>query len=775
MANSYGRMTSRLLDINIEKLVQSTPVLLWKGYPYDENIQQKVLNKIYNLQYIADYLELPMKELEYTIHSIFFSSLGCCRHNCDNNLCSLQSLFPKKNYTKTPIVLKSDIPLQFKIERLEDAEEDLEITIPYVQYLNKPNLYEAKNIMAYRWYEILPVLSTLQELYKAQNDYLCLDHKYCSFDDSILLRYHNCVDEFGINITKWDQSLRTPISTVREFCRYVIHVESQWLKKEEEKYIERFNKKYSDALQEECKLKKTFYPDLIFKDDDFVQRGSIKWKAIQELKKTEEKPQQVDKKSGKDKNVAKDKGKGSKGGTAPPSQIVLLEKLSKPALPPAHSQPSLHSAKENEPFSFYAYDISNSRVQLTAPTQLLQDDSTSSYFGVYDHYKDVGNVVKDKKSVTHRVSLKMVYEKQHTSNTNIPEPYNDVTENDTTIHAACKSLVPCHTIDDSFTFHHYYEKCDKCLLKAKSEPQSEHKGLPSSKRSKFESDTVVNIPSKGDGTKTSVGTDASIVTSGYPSSSCIQAFSSNMIPTLDVSPESSLLDYCLSEDLATVDANTVVLNKNDYKETESKMVLFSVTSLKEKELELLEQEPYVQRNPDEAVVAIENIVANTKSMPVKLLRKNVMYEPLKPAERECSKTLIPNQSFHECRKCILRLEEDTLNKSDSLSHFKSKSVASLLATLKRTQSDDNFSSTDKERITASLLNIIEDLPIKPHVAKHETSKFISKVFDEDDRTAKGLRPGRSQLILTPTKVPLKRVTRKTVGSQTQPNVQDQNI
>lgn len=309
MVNSYGRITSKLLDINIEKLVQSTPVLLWKGYPYDETTQQNVLNKIYNLQSIADYLDIPMKELEYTIHLIFFNSLSCYEHGnySNNDFCSLQSLFPKKNYIETPIVLKTDIPFQFKIEKSVDTKDDLEVTIPYIQYLNKPSLYEAKNIMAYKWYEILPALSILQELHTAQNDYLCLDYKYCSFDDSILLRYHNCVDEFGINIEKWDQSLRTPINTVREFCRYVIHAESLWLKKEEEKYEKKFNKKYDDVLEEGLKVKKSFYPDLVFNNDDFVQRGSIKWKAIQELKKPEEKPQQVDKKSGKNKSVAKGK------------------------------------------------------------------------------------------------------------------------------------------------------------------------------------------------------------------------------------------------------------------------------------------------------------------------------------------------------------------------------------------------------------------------------------------------------------------------------------
>lgn len=153
-----------------------------------------------------------------------------------------------------------------------------------------------------------------------------------------------------------------------------------------------------------------------------------------------------------------------------------------------------------------------------------------------------------------------------------------------------------------------------------------------------------------------------------------------------------------------------------------------------------------------------------------------MHEPLKSLERECSsKTLIPEQSLHECRKCIMRLEEDLLNKPDSLSHFKSKSVVSLLKTLRRTQSDDNFSGTDKDKITASLLNIIEDLPIKPHPEKQEIRKSISKISDTDARVAKDLRPKRNQLILTPTRDPCKRVTRETVGSQTQSNVQDRNI
>lgn len=234
---------------------------------------------------------------------------------------------------------------------------------------------------------------------------------------------------------------------------------------------------------------------------------------------------------------------------------------------------------------------------------------------MYDHYKDTDNVEKDEKSSLRPVSLKMVYANEHISKTSLPEQHNHTTESSPTVHASCRSNVPCHTIDDLSTLHDYYEKCTHCLVIAEPEPQSEHK---QEKRAKCDSDTAVYFLSERGGTNTNVTTDVSVASSGYPSSSCIQTFSSSIIPTLDVSPESSLLDYCLSENLATVDANTVVLNKNDYKERESKMVLFSVMSLKEKELKLLPPEPYVQRNPDEAVVAIENIVANTKAMPAKV-------------------------------------------------------------------------------------------------------------------------------------------------------------
>ncbi|KAF2898658.1 hypothetical protein ILUMI_07529, partial [Ignelater luminosus] len=252
--NSYKNLPRQFLETNVDYLKLSSTTFLWKLFPSLSAIE--VIYKLYQLEAWSNILNLSEDDLKFVIAAIEFDLLYCKDFllNGDQDKGTLQQLFPKKNnsdvlkvaqphvrYMQTP-----DISVTTILEKKHCLK------IPNIVYSNRPNIYEAKNIQAYLWYQKLPPLVFLQMINRATSEYLCLDYKYSPYIDGIILRYHNNCDLFGINSKIWTESLRTPIC-LRDFCKYIVHEDSKWLEYEEDDYQEELKRKENmeETLQEE--------------------------------------------------------------------------------------------------------------------------------------------------------------------------------------------------------------------------------------------------------------------------------------------------------------------------------------------------------------------------------------------------------------------------------------------------------------------------------------------------------------------------------------------
>ncbi|KAB0802745.1 hypothetical protein PPYR_04932 [Photinus pyralis] len=316
----YEKIRPEYLRINHHGLEMCRSALLWKRCNFKE--LQVFLNK-YNLKNLASVLELPVQEIQYALHVVLFHSMKCSTDKNSVTTCnnSFTSLFA---------------PIEDTAPGVTTLTNDTFKSIPGNQ-----NVYEVRNMASFKWYDKLTSDVMLQDLFDAEQNHACMDYKFNAFDDTILLRFHNDLDEFGLNRRVHNESLRTNIG-LKDFCKYVINEDCEWLKMQEEKYLKDREKEYDENVRAQQVAKQTFYPELIFTDSDFVQPGSFKAKAKNETKLN---PSPT---------------------TAP---IATLEKLSEPPLPLPSKKLSLHFADSD--FRYYAYDHCDHRLQLTGSTILF--------------------------------------------------------------------------------------------------------------------------------------------------------------------------------------------------------------------------------------------------------------------------------------------------------------------------------------------------------------------------------------------------------------------
>ncbi|KAF5307606.1 hypothetical protein FQR65_LT06762 [Abscondita terminalis] len=273
--NPYHSIQNEYLKRNGLLLQKSKSSLLWKKYLLPE--EMKILTNKYHLKTMSEDLDISLQELQYIIHVLLFLSIKCSEETLLEPKTSMNSLFPPLQ-DAAPNITKYTANFTNETQTIEvNSREELNKSIPNLTYSLEPNTYEAKNMENFKWYEKLCKEVMLQELYKAERLYLCFDYKYSVFDDSILLRFHNELDDFGINRKIWTQSLRTYLG-IKEFCKYIIHEEAKWLEIEEIKYMQALEEECRKRLELEKEMKENLYGKLEFSDEDFIQPGSFKAK-----------------------------------------------------------------------------------------------------------------------------------------------------------------------------------------------------------------------------------------------------------------------------------------------------------------------------------------------------------------------------------------------------------------------------------------------------------------------------------------------------------------
>lgn len=177
------------------------------------------------------------------------------------------------------LLLINSMHFNEKIENIDAKSKFSENLITYEEWVlfseskqkfDAPNLCNPSSLN-YNWIEPLSSSALLQEFFKAQQDFFYVHKIFSPETETLLIQFHNKLDNFGVNVQYYNQSLRTPVC-LRDFCKYITVEETKWLHENYEKFnCEKFE------LRETCsgtlKLKNLdLYPEyhhlLNFSDDD---------------------------------------------------------------------------------------------------------------------------------------------------------------------------------------------------------------------------------------------------------------------------------------------------------------------------------------------------------------------------------------------------------------------------------------------------------------------------------------------------------------------------
>ncbi|XP_064210799.1 uncharacterized protein LOC135265334 [Tribolium castaneum] len=136
---------------------------------------------------------------------------------CDNtkDLFDYFHLAMFNQMTRTKFVPKTSVSTV--LERYDEAKQ-YQNSLPRGEFASEPD--ENEVIKHYHMKEELSTSVLRQLVFKAMNRYSCWRREFCEESESILVKFHDNLDDFGIETKIWNQALTTPIC-LRDFCRFV--------------------------------------------------------------------------------------------------------------------------------------------------------------------------------------------------------------------------------------------------------------------------------------------------------------------------------------------------------------------------------------------------------------------------------------------------------------------------------------------------------------------------------------------------------------------------
>ncbi|KAK4872002.1 hypothetical protein RN001_016126 [Aquatica leii] len=203
-ANCYPTLSKKLIKINNDMLFRNRVSVLWKNF-YSTNLNS--LLQVQLLEKVRKVLgEPPEQKLFYDIHKWFFQNIFSSKEVfVDEVESDLRSICCGKDKHITKIQIY----------------EDLYVCPTNLNLNSSSAVADGLNMHFYMWYEEFFTEVMVQELHQAITDYLCTEFKYNLLYDTILVRFHNYGDEFGIKTFNWNEFIRTPVC-LRDFCKYLI-------------------------------------------------------------------------------------------------------------------------------------------------------------------------------------------------------------------------------------------------------------------------------------------------------------------------------------------------------------------------------------------------------------------------------------------------------------------------------------------------------------------------------------------------------------------------
>ncbi|XP_044755403.1 uncharacterized protein LOC123314296 [Coccinella septempunctata] len=131
-------------------------------------------------------------------------------------------------YTKNVVIFDKNHHLRNMLPHCL-TDEVWKIDEPFIDHFPQSNQYEFLRPMALHWAEMLKPEVLCQHLLESELKFLCCDYIHCKLTNSLIVRYHNNVNSFGLHTKVWREYLRTPVG-LGDFCRFTLVDDYDWLK-----------------------------------------------------------------------------------------------------------------------------------------------------------------------------------------------------------------------------------------------------------------------------------------------------------------------------------------------------------------------------------------------------------------------------------------------------------------------------------------------------------------------------------------------------------------
>ncbi|XP_017795503.1 PREDICTED: uncharacterized protein LOC108576939 [Habropoda laboriosa] len=221
--------------------------------------------------------------------------------------------------------------------------------------------------------ELLSERIFLQLLHECLHSFDHMEYRYFEPTDSLLLYHGNKWRINGASEEERMSSIRTPVR-LRDFCKYVVPEEEDWLRQEEEMYRLQTAESMERLMRKSTEI---YDGTMLFRDEDFILPGTLKAKDLEISRQFDQEKSNLEvdvpsessveetiksRKKGKEKETEKESPKKNKKS----DRSTGLRTISKKSTEDEKKSLSIYSSGEKEAvYDFVGYELGQLRVQVT--------------------------------------------------------------------------------------------------------------------------------------------------------------------------------------------------------------------------------------------------------------------------------------------------------------------------------------------------------------------------------------------------------------------------
>ncbi|GJQ86517.1 hypothetical protein Trydic_g10417 [Trypoxylus dichotomus] len=204
-ATYYPRFAENICKRTLSDLKKSMPFALRKLADDMQRTQTESIFSSNQHHTWSSFLRLSPQETNERLEICMFNLLKCEYDNTKAELfCELYKCFPNMStQSDISVLINHDVgpqsPCLFSLE----------------------NVYEDYDEASFEWQEKIKADLLLQKLERYRSSFKCMDYEYVPFLDSVIMRFHDKCDNFGISTEAWKEGLRSQVG-MRDFFKSTI-------------------------------------------------------------------------------------------------------------------------------------------------------------------------------------------------------------------------------------------------------------------------------------------------------------------------------------------------------------------------------------------------------------------------------------------------------------------------------------------------------------------------------------------------------------------------